>query len=378
MRGICLCLIFAVACRGDDQVTPEPVIGADVLGNLTHTLDSVRLDLIGSSADGLDIPRDLDFNPERPGELWVVNKADDSVSIFFDAGTAEQRSEHLIDPFAMHFMEQVSSISFGAPVTFGTCQESRNTYDGTEPYNDFMGPTLWSSDLDVFAHSNLVASQTLSQQYGMPVDLGSHLDMLHESPWCMGIVWEKDNVYWVFDGLAGSIVRYDFQHDHGPGWDDHSDGVIARYGQRIVKRVADVPSHLELDHADGLLYIADTGNNRISVLDTTAGARGRDLVPTEPGTDYYLMDGVEQWDLVLGAEIDPPMEAPSGIALVDDVLFVTDNATSRIYAFTLDGELLDYLDTELPAGSLMGVEAASLEELWLVDAVGNQVLRLRP
>lgn len=378
MRGRCLCLLLTVACNGDDNVTPEPVIGVDVLGNETHSVDAVRQDVIGTDDDGLDLPRDLGFNPEVPGELWVVNRDDDSVSIFFDAGTEDQRSDHLIDPFAMHFMEQVSSISFGAPGTFGTCQESRNTYDGTSRYNDFMGPTLWPSDLDIFAQSNPEAVGALTQQFGFPTDLGSHLDMLHESPWCMGIAWEKDNVYWVFDGLDGAIVRYDFQDDHGPGWDDHSDGIIGRYGQRVVKRVEDVPSHLVFDGDAALLYIADTGNGAVRALDTTSGTRGRDLPSVEPGTDHYLMEDFGLWDLVVGAELDPPLEAPSGVALVDGVLFVTDNASSRVFAFTLSGELIDYLDTGLPAGSLMGIEAASLDDLWLVDAVGDRVLRLRP
>jgi hypothetical protein len=140
---------------------------------------------------------------------------------------------------------------------------------------------------------------------GKPFTLGSHLDMLHESPIGMGIAWEQRNAYWVFDGCGGSqfqnsrqvvnghgenftllqngvgdsngedpkrkdcndmgdIVRYDFRVDHGAGFDDHCDGIIERYAIGKVKRVEGVPSHMVMweDH----LFIADSGSGRIGRL----------------------------------------------------------------------------------------------------------------
>ena len=152
-----------------------------------------------------------------------------------------------------------------------------------------MGPSLWSADPDIFASTNPAAVNYLSNLYGFYVDLGSHLDMLHESPLCMGIAWETDNVYWVFDGSDGSIVRYDFAEDHDVGYDDHSDGIIARYVTGRVSRVADVPSHLVYDDSSGLLYIADTGNNRVAVLDTTSGKRGQNLPMSEQVVAHYCL-----------------------------------------------------------------------------------------
>ena len=78
----------------------------------------------------------------------------------------------------------------------------------------------------------------------------------------MGIAWEKDNVYWVFDGYHSSITRYDFNEDHGPGGTVHDDGTVSRYVEGKVKRVANVVSHMEMDRESNLLYVADTGNNR--------------------------------------------------------------------------------------------------------------------
>src|SRR5690606_511497 len=118
----------------------------------------------------------------------------------------------------------------GANNTFGTCQESTNRYNNQTPTgNMFMGPALWSADFAVYAVEN-------------PIGLGSHLDMLHESPLCMGMAWVEENKYWVFDGYNSALVFYDFQEDHGPGYDDHSDGIIHRYAEDEVKREPNVPS----------------------------------------------------------------------------------------------------------------------------------------
>ena len=349
--------------------------GLAVLG-FDNAKEEVLLTQKGDSGDGLNTPRDLAFNPARPGELWVVNRSDDSVSIFYDAGTADQDSEHLIDPFAEHFMEEVSSIAFGAPLTFGTCQESRNTYNGQTFGDNFMGPTLWTADMDIFAQTNDEAVSYLTRLFGEHVDLGSHLDMLHESPLCMGIAWEKDNVYWVFDGMNSDIVRYDFHEDHGPGYDDHSDGTIYRYAKEEVTRKKDVPSHMKLYRPEGHLYIADTGNNAVKILDITSGEVGASLPKNEPGTVHKQMENTDIWTVIDGR--DHGMEAPSGLTIIDETLFVTDNATSVIHAFELDGTPVDSFQTGLQEGALMGIYASSIDDLWFTDAVDDKLWRLQP
>ncbi|MCB9746195.1 MAG: hypothetical protein H6741_24105 [Alphaproteobacteria bacterium] len=379
---LALCSLAALtACKGSqDIVDSAPVeVGVPALGGGAHTRTAVNLDLIGGVSDGLNTPRDLAFNPEVEGELWVVNRRDDSTVTFFDVGTDAQTALHIVDPYALHFMDNVSSIAFGKPGHFGTCQESRNTYNGQGPVNEFMGPTLWSSDFAIYGESNPEAVEYLTQLYGFYTDLGSHLDMLHESPLCMGIAWESENVYWVFDGYHSSIVRYDFVQDHGPGWDDHSDGIIGRYVEGEVAREADVPSHVAFDPETGLLYIADTGNARIAVLDTNTGERSGRLQVQEPGTDHYSMDGATLTTLVDGASVQPsPLLHPSGLTLVDGLLLVGDVESSFIYAFDLEGNMVDYLGTGVPAGGLMGIEARSLSEIFFVNAEDNQVLRLTP
>ncbi len=367
-------LLLLLACTGaDDKKTQPALSGIGALGHESHDLGGVAFEQMASSSDGLDVPRDLEFNPEVAGELWIVNRADDSVTILFDAGTDAQTSTHIVDPYAEHFMEEVSSLSFGKPGHFGTCQESRNTYNDKQRPNDFMGPTLWSSDLAIFGESNPAAVDYVSALFGFYADLGSHLDMLHESPLCMGIAWETENVYWVFDGMNSSLSRYDFAEDHGAGYDDHSDGVIGRYVEGEVERVEDVPSHMVFDHDTALLYVADTGNNRVAVLDTATGTQGDKIRASEPGVKQFAWDDAEIWTFIEGSEVG--WGRPSGLALFDGVLYVGDNATGNLVAYDVQtGEMIDWIPTGL--GGLMGIEVVSEDEIWLTDAASDAVYRL--
>ncbi len=346
--------------------------GVPLLGSGRHTADAVEIEIVGTDADGLNHPRDLDFNPMEAGELWVVNRDDDSTSIFLQTGTARQSSIHIIDPFALHFMEEVSSIDFGLPFVFATCQESRNTYNDQAPPNDFMGPALWSADPLIYGRTNPDAVEFVG------ADLGSHLDMLHESPLCMGIEWERANVYWIFEGLTNSLMRADFASDHGPGYDDHSDGEMWRFAVGEVQRVPDVPSHLLLDPDTGLLYVADTGNGRVVTLDTTVGGDDTERLPvTEPGTQLWRVN--DHADLEVFGATDTELTHPSGLARgPDGLLYVTDNATSRIWAYHPDGTVADWLDTGLPTGALMGLTFhPQTGDLYFVDARADHLLRLK-
>lgn len=323
--------------------------------------------VIADGSDGLNRPQDLEFNPDKDGELWVVNRRDDSVTIIFDAYEDSRTSEHLIDPAANHFMEKVSSIAFGARGTFATCQDSRNTYNGATSGNDFTGPTLWSSDLEVFAKSNPQAVEHVSELFGQDADLGSHLDMLHQSPLCVGIAWERDNVYWVNDGLDGALVRYDFSHDHGAGYDDHDDGIIHRYVSGKLKRVAGTVSHMEIDRQAGMIYAVDSGKGRVVTLDMASGTLDEDLFSFEPAVEHRNVRGADMQVFVDG------LTRPAGLAMVEDHIVVTDAGTGLIHIYDAAGEEVDIIDTELGDGALAGIEAVSLDEFWYVDAQSNAV-----
>ena len=75
--------------------------------------------VIADSSDDLNDPRDLEFHPGRANELWIANRATDSISIIENTGLSNQTSQNRADSHGNHFLEEVSAISFGAyPVSY--------------------------------------------------------------------------------------------------------------------------------------------------------------------------------------------------------------------------------------------------------------------
>jgi hypothetical protein len=338
--------------------------GATGSGSVPELGSSPTLTVVGTTHDGLSVPRDLKFDPAHPEQLWVADEALNGIVLFTHPGEASQTAEVRVDFFARHFMIKVSSISFGAGNEFASCQESHDEWnDQPQQPDNYMGPTLWLADLDIFAMVN--------QAYPGNGKEGSHIDMLHESPLCMGIAWDHDNVYWAFDGENGHIVRYDFQMDHGPGGSDHSDGIVRRYLDATVVRVPEVASHMILDHATGMLYVADSGNSRVMRLDTTSGTNTGALPPpAELLVEYSKFEGAK-WTQFAGG-----FGAPSGIALKDGRVFVSDYATGEVKAFSLAGDLLGTLATG--HAGIMGITFGPDGKLWFADGKGQVVVRVDP
>jgi hypothetical protein len=356
----------------------EPLPAGNLIGWRDGTPTSVTLTEIHRPSTPWEAT-DLEFHPER-NELWVTSRRFEVqgicsqsnfnsprcrslgsvATIIFNPGTAEQRAETLEDDNSWHFMRRATAMAMGARDTWATCGEAATGNFEDDPVN-YMGPTLWSSDLKVFA-----------QPSG---GNGSHLDMLHATPFCMGVAHERDNVYWFFNGEKGAIDRVDFAQDHGPGADDHSDGTVHRYVKGALMRRENVPSHMEFNHDDNHLYIVDGGNNRVVKLDTTSGSPGGFLTPVyEPLADSGEMRDAVLTDLVLPGV----MQEPSGLALHEDVLYVSDHATSVIHAFDLQGQELRRLDTGLPAGTLAGITVGPDDKLYFVDMLGGAVYRIDP
>ena len=273
-------------------------------------------------------------------------------------------------------MEEVSSIAFGAHLhgdgeypNFGTCHESRNTYNDQGPGDDFMGPTLWTSDPEIFGHGTLMQPSTFSL-FGMPVDLGSHIDMLHEFLSNMGIAWEEENVYWVFDGMNNSIDRVDFAADHDVGFDDHSDGIITQYIKGEVQRTEDIPSHLEYDPGDGLSL------HRRHRQQRHQGARhlwipGRHAAGHEPAP-HHNQDDALVWTLIEGDAL-----ARSASDLRSPRPHHHHRPRHRLHPRLRQRRTAGgWLDTEL-GGALMGIWGKRLFDLWFVNARDNKVIRLQ-
>jgi hypothetical protein len=270
----------------------------------------------------------------------------------------------LKDRAEYHYMKKPSAIAFDEQGQFATCQESLNDYDGTMLPNFFMGPTLYDS------RTRLVNQKQEFCEEGDTCFL-IHIDMLHESPLCMGIAHDHKaytevpdpvteegeadsstdrrlsefpfpepepwwnggddqpppvvsiyvpkttyvNVYWAFDGGNSQLVRYDFQSDHGPGSMDHSIAEVRRYTGLKLTRVANVPSGMFVDGETRELLVCDTGADRVLVVDVDSGYPAGNARSTYPifsspeySFNYTIWDGLK-WKV--GVKV--PM--PSGIAV---------------------------------------------------------------
>lgn len=336
-------------------------VGIPFLGNGSNSLEAVDVTTVATGEDGLAFPTDLEFNPANADQLWIVNREDSSAVVIDNAGTDNQSSEKYDGLASDHFMVKPAAIAFGKEGYFATAQqEDEKTQEPTPA--DFMGPALWTADLDTFDAGH-----------------AGHLDMLHNSPNASGAAWDNEgHAYWIFDGYHNSITRYDFGEPHPPGGTDHSDGVVHRYVEGEVSFVDGVPAHLEMKRKESAttLYIADTGNNRIAVLDTETGEVGERIYPNYDGGTQRRVTGAEIKTLIDGETVG--LSEPTGLELHEDRLFVSDHATSTIYAFDLDGVLIDKLDVSgaLDGGSVMGMSINSEGELFVVTGQGNRVIRL--
>lgn len=320
----------------------------------------------------------LAFNPGVEDELWAVLRqfpVDDpctstdttgcsaligEVAIISAASSEEPSTQVKRDDNAWHFMRRPTSIAFGDNGNLATCSEAR-TGNFEDEAADFNGPTLWSSDPAIFG----VEPE--------PGQNGRHIDMLHSTPFCMGIAHEAGNAYWAFNGNVGALDRYDFHEPHEIGGEDHSDGELHRYVEGELLRVPEVPSHLVLDRETALLYVADTGHGRIARLDITSGFPIGEATP-----NYDRLHVHEQMGGATLVDVVPPgtVERPSGITLHRGVLLVTDNATSTVHAFDRNGAPLRSLQTGLPAGSLAGIAVGPDGKVYLTDLLTGAVYRL--
>ena len=332
--------------------------------------------IISDTSDNISSPTDLEFHPGRVNELWVANKATDSITIVHNTGLDNQTSETRLDVNRNHFLEEVSAISFGSyhpefDWQWGSAQESLNTYNGQGNPNYFMGPALWPSSLDHFAVENQ------NNEDGL---LGSHIDMLHESPYGVGIAHDYDNVYWYNDGYYGELVRYDFMMDHDTGGHNHSDGVVQRYSEIQLNHSYGTPGHMVLDKETDILYISDAGGDRViwvNTDDTTYQTENimNDSSRLETLSEYSRISGVEWGVLIEG------VNRPSGIALDGDQLFVSLNEDNSIVSYNLNSDGKSAVEVAIintSASSIMGIEIGPKGHLFYVDNARDEVVRVDP
>ena len=365
-RKYFLALIFII-CSIHSQSLLQKVI------NSPFTVSVVQ----GTESDGLFKPRDLDFHtlPNRTNELWVINENSASFDLnfggstvtYYNAGLDNQWADYRKDSYSGHFMHTASAISFSDNGGFANTLDVQDANGNPNGY--FSGCTLWDSDTSVYARIN---------QNG-PL-LGSHWDMVHQSPFSVGIAAETENIYWLFDGYHSTVAKYNFQEphpDHEHGGEDHSDGVVYRYDEIEIERVNGLSSHMVLDNENGHLYICDTGNQRIIKMNTNTGSINYSLTPYGENIEgYYSMIGA-QYETI----IDSGLVLPTGIDIFENYLLVSDYSNGDIVFYDLEqlgiNQELKRLKTDRE-NDLMSIKVGPDGTIWYVGTNTNELVQIVP
>ncbi len=332
-----------------------------------YLTDSLTYTTIAGSAQQVNNPRDLDFKPNT-NELWVVNKGTSSggsVVIVYDAGTASQTSQYRKDTHTSHFMAYPPAIAFSDMGQWACVSEIQSTGG---PTSTFMGPALWSSDTAILARvfqNNWVS--------GLP--LGSHYDMLHQSPFAMGIAHDSAKAYWVADGHNGNIIKYDYVADHGPGYDNHSAGILYRYTDVPFVRTVNVPGHMILEKSTGWLYYINSGEKTLRRMNTNTGT---DVGPlSTPSTANEMLAGYRNITGAVQETIDTFLTQICGIDVYNGRLIVSDYTNGNIYLYDVTGPNPVFMDTIVTGQvGIQGVKFGTDGKIWFVNNTANTVVRI--
>jgi hypothetical protein len=338
------------------NIVPPNIVDQFLLATPVYTT-------VATSSNQLNKPNDLDFFPIlAKNELWVVNERTEALGgstlTINDAGQPDQTFLNRVDDNAWHFMSLPTGIAFSNDnFNFAT---SPGVKDANHNGGTFTGPALWSSDPAIYA-----------QPSG---GNGSHLDMLHGSPYSMGIAHEAENVFWVFDGWNETIVRYDFREDHGPGNDDHSDGIVRRYLEIPVKRDGFVPSHMVLDKSSGWLYVVDNGNDRVLRLDIHSGTVA-DALPllNEPLAEHSEMANVT-WEVI----ISQGLTRPCGIEVIGNRLMVSDYANGDIVVYDMENGFAELGRIVTGQAGISGIKIGPDGGIWYTNRIQNTLKKIIP
>ena len=346
-------------------------MGVTLLGCSSKALDdsdggwpapeAVQLTSVYRPSAGAKIPLSataLSFNAAVEGELWVALRMFPSgkpctmtvdsgcsalpgfMAVISDATSSAPKAVIKEDGNAWHFMRRPTAIAWGDGPLFASCGEAfTDNYEDENGAAPYAGPVLWSSDPAIFGVTP-AADQN-----------GTHLDMLHETPFCMGIAHEQNNAFWAFNGDAGSLDRVDFHAPHRIGGEDHSDGEVHRYVEGQLLRVPEIPSHLAYDTQRGSVYVADTGHGRVLSVDPSTATAGPDITVYEVLAASGSMVGAKVSELIAPGTL----QQPSGMTLDGDTLYVTDNATGLIYVLDVSGKPRHVFSTGLGQGELGGI-----------------------
>lgn len=323
--------------------------------------------VIATSQNKVEYPSDLDFNKADLNQLWILNKGVEggenggTTLMITNPGTAAQSFDYRKDGNAWHFMVNPGALAFG-DTTWATAQDYFNA-NRQETRGAWCGPTMWPSDLDIYA---IVGNPPNGQQNG------SHYDMVHQSTYSSGIAHEFDNTYWVNDGNFGNITKYKFNEAHVPGGHEHENAEVYRHVDVPYSMNPNAPAHMEI--RGNWLYYVNPGAKTINRMDITSGTIGKDLSATA-NYGEELAAFVEVNNTIWETVVSTGLESPSGLDVNDEYLIVSDNATGEIIIYDIDTfEELKRLQTD--ALSIMGIKFDTEGDIYYVDHIGQTVNKL--
>jgi len=102
-RRVCLIILMVLLFY-----LPSHAVGNENPPAVSQFGDSFEETVIADSSDALSDPRDLEFHPGRANELWIANRATDSITIIENTGMENQTSQSRQDSNKNHFLEEVS------------------------------------------------------------------------------------------------------------------------------------------------------------------------------------------------------------------------------------------------------------------------------
>lgn len=239
--------------------------------------------------------KNFDLNQWPLADRMRVYIRKDTFAQVWDYGVAATQMAESIDPYAQNVRQMAPDLIFG--------QGELN-----RPHQIALGPDGLLYVADSMNHRITVFDQDgrLVRTVGQPGP-ASQPGTLNE-PWGVGVA--PDGTVYVADTWNSRIAQYTAEGDFTKNWGYEGPGILtdslAFWGPRAV--MAD---------AQGLVYLADTGNKRIQVFDESG--------------DFLRQLGSE------GA-MDGQLDEPVGLAVgKDGLLYVADTWNRRIQVFTSDG-----------------------------------------
>ena len=132
-----------------------------------------------------------------------------------------------------------------------------------------------------------------------------------------------------------------------------------------------------LDHSNEMLYICDTGNQRIVRMNINAGEIGNHLDPYGENIEgYYSMVGAN-----FETVIDSGLVSPTGIDIYNTFLLVSDYSNGDILIYDLEPtnqfQLIHKLETEI-IDDLMSIKVGPDGTIWCISTEANKLYQIIP